>query len=111
MPSEEDYKRWNSDHCRWLRDLLTQIRTIRPGTSRQELLKIFTEEGGISHDTFQSFICRECSLIRVDVTFQPYDKPNRKMEWHDEEGDRHIYDPRDEVVKISVPQIGYPIWD
>ena len=41
-------------------DLLAECKKIVPGTTRAELLKIFTTEGGISTAKHRTFVHRRC---------------------------------------------------
>jgi len=50
-------------------DILTEWKKITPGTTRTELLKVFTTEGGLSTAKHRTFVHRHCPYIKVDVDF------------------------------------------
>src|SRR5882762_3835773 len=70
-------------------DVLTECKKITAGTTRAELLKVFTTEGGLSTATHRTFVHRRCPYIKVDVDFTLSD-PKQKDER-----------PTDTVSKIS----------
>src|SRR2546429_9238446 len=50
-------------------DILTEWKKITPGTTRTELLKAFTTEGGISTARHRTFVHRRGPYIKIDVNF------------------------------------------
>jgi hypothetical protein len=82
-------------------DILTEWKKITPGTTRTELLKVFTTEGGISTVKHRTFVHRRCSYIKVDVDFTLSDP---KQSIVDER-------PTDTVSKISKPYLDWSIGD
>src|SRR6185295_4140275 len=74
-------------------DILTECKKIAPGTTRKELLKVFTTEGGLSTAKHRIFVHRRCQYIKVDVDFTASD-PKQKDER-----------PTDTVSKISKPYL------
>ena len=82
-------------------DILTEWKKITPGTTRTELLKVFTIEGGISTTKHRTFVHRRCPYIKVDVDFTLSDpKQSIVDEW-----------PTDTVSKISKPYLDWSIGD
>ena len=71
------------------------------GTTRDELLKVFKEEGGISTRTWQRYAYRDCPYIKVDVEFEPVGETENKM----------LRSPRDTIKKISKPYLEWSIVD
>jgi hypothetical protein len=71
-------------------DILTEWKKITPGTTRTELLKVFTTEGGISTAKHRTFVHRRC----------PYPKQSIVDER-----------PTDTVSKISKPYLEWSIID
>ncbi|MES2462272.1 MAG: hypothetical protein V4671_16925 [Armatimonadota bacterium] len=55
----------------WIRKAAAEIGTIRPGMTRADLLRICKPEGGLSTQTQGQYVYRDCSLIMVEVFFQP----------------------------------------
>jgi hypothetical protein len=80
-------------------DILTECKKIAPGTTRTELLKVFTTEGGLSTAKHRTFVHRRCPYIKVDVDFTASD-PKQKDER-----------PTDTVSKISKPYLEWSIID
>src|SRR5207245_3207432 len=60
---------------------LEKIETIKPGMTREDLLSVFTTEGGLSTGLHRTFVSRDCHYFKVDVEFEAVGRPNR-----DEEG-------------------------
>ena len=50
-------------------NILKEWKTITPGTTRTELLKVFTTEGGLSTAARRTFVHRRCPCIKVEVDF------------------------------------------
>ena len=82
-------------------DILTECKKITPGTTRAELLKVFTTEGGLSTATWRTFAHRRCPYIKVDVEFAPLEPKQKALEER----------PTDTVSKISRPYLEWSIGD
>jgi coproporphyrinogen III oxidase-like Fe-S oxidoreductase len=82
-------------------DILTEWKKITPGTTRTELLTVFTTEGGLSTAKHCKFVHRRCPYIKVDVDFTLSDP---KQSIVDER-------PTDIVSKISKPYLEWSIID
>src|SRR5262245_21940668 len=82
-------------------EILMESKKITPGTTRAELLKIFTTEGGLSTAKHRIFVHRRCPYIKVDVDFTLSDPK------------QSIVDERstDTVSKISKPYLDWSIDD
>jgi hypothetical protein len=82
-------------------DILTEWKKIIPGTTRAELLKVFTTEGGLSTAKHRTFVHRRCPYIKVDIDFTLSDPK------------QSIVDERstDTVSKISRPYLEWSIID
>ncbi len=91
----------NQEHTAWLAANLTKIWTVKPGMTRQDLLKVFTTEGGISDRTHRTYVLHECYLIKVDVEFRPVSCTNDGL-WEN---------PLDIIEKISRPYLAGPVMD
>ena len=59
-----------SSHVAWVAACLKTMQTIKPGMTRDELLKVFMTEGGISTALHRTFVSRDCPYFKVDVTFR-----------------------------------------
>jgi hypothetical protein len=51
-------------------EILLESRKIVPGTTRAELLKTFTTEGGLSNAKQRTYAHRRCPYIKIDVEFK-----------------------------------------
>src|SRR5579883_2073817 len=57
-------------HTEWVAKSLKEMQTIKVGMTRGDLLKVFSEEGGISTRTQRQYAYRECPYIKVRVEFK-----------------------------------------
>ncbi|MGH9741620.1 MAG: hypothetical protein ACRD51_04640 [Candidatus Acidiferrum sp.] len=83
------------------------METIKPNMTRDDLLKVFTTEGGLSNGLRRKFVSRECPYFKVDVEFEPVGRPTR-------DGDGRVTvveDSRDIITRISRPYLQFSITD
>jgi hypothetical protein len=83
------------------------METIKPGMTREELLKVFTTEGGLSTALNRRFVSRDCPYFKVDVEFKAIGRPDR-------DGDGRVTleeNSLDIIVKISRPYLQFSIAD
>jgi len=91
----------------WVTIALKQMQTIQPGATREELLKVFITEGGLSTATWRTYVHRDCPYTKVDVEFKLADWPER-----DKDGRLSLEErPNDVVTKISRPYLQWSIMD
>ena len=95
------------DHQPWVSSSLQKMQTIRPGMTRDDLLKIFTTEGGISTPLHRRFVSRDCPYFKVDVEFRRASGSDRDSD----ERDAFTEDRRDVITKISQPFLQFSIAD
>ncbi|HLL70400.1 MAG TPA: hypothetical protein VK363_03145 [Pyrinomonadaceae bacterium] len=88
-------------HCEWVAKSLREMQTVKAGATRDELLKVFAEDGGISARTQRTYVYRECRYIKVDVEFKFADGAEQGR---DEEA-------ADRIVKISRPYLDWSVTD
>jgi hypothetical protein len=50
--------------------VLAWTATIKPGMTRSDLLTVFATEGGLSTRTHQTYVLKQCPMIKVDVEFE-----------------------------------------
>src|SRR5512143_2007158 len=81
--------------------ILAECKRITAGTTRAELLKVFTTEGGLSTAPHRTFVHRRCPYIKVDVDFA---LSGPKQSVVDER-------PTDTVTKVSRPYLEWSIMD
>ncbi|HYX27695.1 MAG TPA: hypothetical protein VE863_03950 [Pyrinomonadaceae bacterium] len=53
----------------WLEQRYTEATSIKPGMSRADLLKLFTEDGGLQSIPAGTYVLRSCQLIKIAVKF------------------------------------------
>jgi hypothetical protein len=95
------------DHAAWVADALKRIQTITPGMTRQQLLTVFTTEGGLSTGLQRTFVSRDCPYFKVDVQFEAVGRPS-----HDVDGRVTLVEGReDRIVRISRPYLQFTIAD
>ena len=87
------------EHTEWISESLKTIQTLKPGDTRQDLLKLFTTEGGLYTRTQGHFVYRKCPYVKVDVEFKTADNDIDHM------------DPNDVIAKISKPYLEWTIAD
>jgi hypothetical protein len=87
------------DHHAWVTHALEKMETIRTGMTREDLLKIFTTEGGLSTGLNRRFVSRDCPYFKVDVEFRAVGRSDK-----DSDGRvTLVEDSRDIIVEISQP--------
>ena len=93
------------EHRKWIDQVLQSIATIQPGMTRQNLLNIFGEEGGLSTRTQRKYVYKQCPYIKVDVEFSPVEAASNPN------ASRYDESPDDKIVEISRPYLEYSISD
>jgi hypothetical protein len=97
----------NNEHVAWVVKALMRMQTIKPGMTRENLLTVFTTEGGISTGLHRTFVSRDCPYFKVDVDFQAAGRPDR-----DDDGRVTLVEgSQDVIVKISRPYLEFSILD
>jgi hypothetical protein len=97
----------SQEHEVWVSHILEKIEAIKPGMTREELLKVFRTEGGLSTGLHRTFVSRDSSYFKIDVDFEAVGRPNR------DEGGRVtvVEDQRDIIVTVSRPYLQFGIAD
>jgi hypothetical protein len=98
VPMGNDYAR---ERTKWIAKVLRQIAKIEPGMKRQDLLKVFTTEGGLSTRSQRTYVYSECPYIKVNVRFKA---ANNERNGVDEE-------PDDIIESISQPYLAWSVMD
>ncbi len=96
LPSRTAY---DSEVSRWITAHLPELESIQVGMTREQLLKVFMEEGGISQRQHRRYIYRRCPLVKVNVDFAPAGAPSGPER------------PSDRITKISRPFLERTISD
>ena len=97
----------SQDHVAWVAQALKRMQTIKPGMTREALLKVFTTEGGIFTGLQRTFVSRDCPFFKVDVEFLAAGRPDR-------DGNGRVTlleDGQDIILKISRPYLQSTIAD
>lgn len=87
-------------HSEWIAQSLREMETIKVGMTREDLLRVFREEGGLSTRTQRQYVYRECPYIKVAVEFEPVETKAVLPE-----------NGKDKIVKISQPFIEWSVLD
>jgi hypothetical protein len=85
------------EHTQWVGSVLTWTDDIKPGMTRNDLLRVFTVEGGISTRTRRTYVLKRCPYIHVDVEFSP------AANWQDHPN--QLFD--DKILRISKPYLDH----
>jgi hypothetical protein len=97
----------SQEHTAWVAQVLQKMETIRPGMTREQLLTVFTTEGGLSTGLRRTYVSRDCGAFKVDVEFRAVGRPDR-----DAEGRVTLLeDGRDIIVRVSQPYLQFGIAD
>lgn len=88
-------------HSEWVAQSLREMQTIKVGMTRADLLKVFSEEGGLSTRTQRQYVYRECPYIKVAVEFERVG--NAEAPFPENE--------KDKIVKISRPFLEWLVID
>ncbi len=88
-------------HCEWIAQSLREMETIKVGMTRADLLKVFSEEGGLSTRTQRQYVYRECLYIKVAVEFERVGNVEAPFPENGE----------DKIVKISRPFLEWSVID
>jgi hypothetical protein len=91
---------YGSEQARWIRENLPELESIKVGMTRDQLLKVFMGEGGISTRTWRHYVYRKCVNVKVDVEFSPVGN-----------ADTYGEGPEDQITKISKPYLAFTIGD
>jgi hypothetical protein len=100
-------ERCSQDHQAWVTYVLEKMETVKPGMTREELLKVFTTEGGLSTALNRRFVSRDCPYFKVDVEFKAVGRPDRDGEGRVTLEENSL----DIIVKISRPYLQFSITD
>jgi len=91
------------EHTMWIASVMDSIHTVKPGMTRQDLLKVFNTEGGLSSRIHRIYVFKGCRYIKVTVEFQPVEHQN------DSQSQKEM--PTDRIVAISMPFLQYRVLD
>ena len=98
VPVGDEY---NRERTQWISKVLRQIEKIKPGMKRQDLLKVFTTEGGLSTRFQRTYVHSECPYIKVNVRFKAATNESSGME----------EDSDDIIESISQPYLAGIVMD
>jgi len=98
VPIGEEYSR---ERTKWIAKVIRQIAKIEPGMKRQDLLKVFTTEGGLSTRFQRTYVYSECPYIKVNVRFKAANNEGNDVEEQ----------PDDIIEFISQPYLAWRTMD
>ena len=82
-------------------EILKECQQIKPGATREDLMKIFTTEGGLSNAKQRRYVHRHCPYIKVDVRFNLTSEDQSVVQEM----------PTDRIASISKPYLDWSIMD
>jgi hypothetical protein len=91
----------DEEHTQWVSNVLGWTGNIKPGMTRKDLLRVFTEEGGLSWRTQRTYVLKGCPYVHIKVKFSPVA----------DERDHLTAMPGDKIVEISKPFLDYAYMD
>jgi len=83
------------------------MQSVTTGMTRDDLLQIFTTEGGISNGLRRTFVSRDCPYFKVDVEFKAVGRPERDSESRV----TLVEGNQDTIVRISRPYLQFSVVD
>lgn len=97
----------SEEHTLWVGQALQKMLSIKTGMTREQLLTVFTTEGGLSTGLRRTYVSKDCPYFKVDVEFEAVGRPSRDKD------DRVtlVEDGRDTITKISQPYLHYSTVD
>ena len=91
----------------WIVNSLKEMQKIKVGMTREDLLKVFTTEGGLSTGLNRTYVYGDCAYIKVDVEFEPVGRPAS-----DTDGRVTLVEANEDVIKsISKPYLEWMVID
>ncbi len=68
--ARESVKPMSTDvHVAWLSERIKEAKSVKPGMSRMDLLKVFEVEAGLQAMLPTRYALKSCPMMKVDVTF------------------------------------------
>ena len=92
---------FNAERTKWIAKTLYQIGKLQPGMRRKDVLKILTEEGGLSTRLQKTYVSPECPYIKVDIRFRTVADAGNSLE----------EDPEDVVESVSRLYLAWSVMD
>ena len=102
LPAQGD--RNSQEQTEWIAKSLKEMKTIKVGMIRADLLKVFVTEGGLSTPFNRTYVYRECPYIKLDIEFEPLGS-------RDVEGRVTSETNEDVIKKISNPYLEWSVMD
>ena len=86
---------------KWLQDRYEEATSVKVGMSREDLLKVFDQDGGLDTIPARRYTLRSCSMIKIDVEFDT------------QYGVRYAKkpDPELKITNVSKPYLEYASLD
>jgi hypothetical protein len=80
--------------------------TIHSGMSRDQLMRVFTTEGGLSTALSRTFVSRDCPFFKVDVKFR------RALDHESNSNSKSLQELNSDVIaSISQPYLQFSVMD
>lgn len=85
------------ERTQWVDSVVREAYAVKVGMTRKDLLKVYTEEGGMSNRKQRTYVLQECPYIHVDVLFAPVGNERNVL----------VETLNDKIINISRPYLDY----
>ena len=95
------------DHVEWVAKIMEQMKRIKVGDTRKNLLRAFMGEGGLSTGLGRTYVSQDCPYFKVEVKFRAIGRPER-----DSDGRVTLVESDDDIITgLSRPYLAYSVLD
>ena len=98
-----------SDHIAWVAECLERMKSIQVGMARDQLMNVFTTQGGVYSARERQFVSRDCPYFKVNVKFDR--SPAGEAMLREDESKWLVERDDDVITSITGPFLGYEIFD
>jgi hypothetical protein len=88
-----------SNYKKWLKDRVSEIQSITPGTTRMEANKILRQNGGLFTPSSITYSHKECDVLKVKIEFELAPDETEHKGFYLNENDK--------VKSVSIPYLGF----
>lgn len=95
----------DKDFAKWVERCLNDFESIKVGTTREEIERKWTMDGGIQVLSQNRYVHRVCGCFKIDVEFDVKgNAADKRPMWE-------IWSKKDKVIKVSKPYLERPVSD
>jgi len=85
------------NYKKWLKDLVSEIQSITPGTTRRKVNQILLQNGGLFIPSAITYSHKECDVLKVRIEFELVSDGNKGFPLNED----------DKVISVSMPYLGF----